>query len=272
MYKNSRVLITGGTGSLGQELVRQLADFDCKEIIVFSRNEVAQVEMKRKYPNVTFVIGDIRDKSAIKRVCVDVDVVFHLAAIKHVPICEKQPMEAVKTNIIVVNNVVNACKGKLISMSTDKAVNPSCVYGYTKSIGESIVLAYPKGINIRSGNIWGSSGSVVPLFINQVKLKNTITLTNGDMTRFFIAVNDLVSFMLNAGECYKTGTYFPTGMYSFKMRDVAEVIAEKYGDTTTTITEIGARAGEKMHESLDGITYSNECVSNKKHISELTNV
>lgn len=271
MYKNKRILITGGTGSLGYELVKQLRDFDCREIIVFSRNEVAQIEMKRKYTDVIYTIGDIRDKSSIKKACKGVDVVFHLAAIKHVPICEKQPLEAIKTNIIGTNNVIESCNGKLISMSTDKAVNPSCVYGYTKAISESLVLNN-NGINIRSGNIWGSSGSVVPFFINQIKFKNNITLTDGEMTRFFILPNDLVRFMLETVELRPSGTYFPSNMYSFRMRDVAEMLLEKYGNKMATISEIGARPGEKTHESLDGIHYSNECVSDKKYISELINV
>lgn len=259
MFANSRILITGGTGTLGQELAAQLMGYNCSEIIIYSRNEVAQVEMKRKYP-LTYLIGDIRDAKAIRKACRGVDMVFHLAAIKHVSICENQPLEAIKTNIIGTQNVINACRGKIISMSTDKAVNPTCVYGYTKAINERLVLNFG-GTNIRSGNIFGSSGSVIPYFINQVKIKNEITLTDGNMTRYFIKVADLVNFMLHS--VYKdSGTYWPEDISSYRMLDIANEIMNRYGNGDTKIIEIGARPGEKLHESLDGVRYSNETISN----------
>jgi len=264
MFVKSRILITGGTGTLGLELSRQLMYYDCAEIIIFSRNEVAQVEMKRLYPDLTYLIGDIRDEKAIRKACKRVDIVYHLAAIKHVSICENQPMEAVKTNIIGTQNVIDACRGKLISMSTDKAVNPTSIYGYTKAINEVNVLNN-KGINIRSGNIFGSSGSVIPFFINQAKTKNEITLTDGEMTRYFIKVEDLVLFMLKA-EQKKSGTYWPEGMFAYRMRDIADEIISRYGNDKTKIIEIGARPGEKKHESLDGVHYSNDCIGNVKEL------
>lgn len=263
VIKGSRILITGGTGTLGQELAKQLIDFSCSEIVIFSRNEVAQVEMKRIYPDFTYRIGDIRDESAIKKALKKIDIVYHLAAIKHVSICENQPMEAVKTNILGTQNVIENCKGILVSMSTDKAVNPSCVYGYTKAINEINVLNFG-GVNIRSGNIFGSSGSVIPFFISQAKTKNKITLTDSNMTRFFIKVEDLVRFILNS--TFKpSGTYYPTDMKSYRMRDIAETIASLYGKGTQ-IVEIGARPGEKLHESVDGINYSDACVSDAKEL------
>jgi UDP-N-acetylglucosamine 4,6-dehydratase/5-epimerase len=264
MFANSRILITGGTGTLGHELARQLMDFNCSEIIIYSRNEVAQVEMKRRYPSLTYVIGDIRDESAVKKVLKKIDIVYHLAAIKHVPICENQPMEAVKTNILGTQNIINNCKGRLISMSTDKAVNPSCVYGYTKAISEVNVLNYG-GINIRSGNIFGSSGSVVPFFISQIKTQNKITLTNGEMTRYFIKVDDLATFILNTTSQPK-GIYYPIDMSAYRMRDIAETIVSIYGNDKTEIIETGARVGEKLHESMDGIHYSNNHLSNAKEL------
>jgi FlaA1/EpsC-like NDP-sugar epimerase len=260
MFSGSSVLITGGTGTLGYELVKQLQDFKCYEIAVFSRNEVSQVEMKRRFPNVNYIIGDVRDRKIVKKACKGVDFVFHLAAIKHVCTCEKQPMEAVKTNIQGTQNIADACRGKLVSMSTDKAVNPTSVYGYTKAIGESIILA-AGGINIRSGNIFASSGSVVPLFIKQARMRQNITLTNGEMTRFFITKEELVKFMLNITTEESTGTFWPKDMQAYKMRDIAETIIKLYGGSAQGIIESGECGGEKMHESLDGIHYSNEFLS-----------
>lgn len=131
-------------------------------------------------------------------------------------------------------------------------------------IGDGRIQAVARGVRL--------AGKVVPFFINQIKFKNNITLTDGEMTRFFILPNDLVRFMLETVELRPSGTYFPSNMYSFRMRDVAEMLLEKYGNKMATISEIGARPGEKTHESLDGIHYSNECVSDKKYISELINV
>jgi UDP-N-acetylglucosamine 4,6-dehydratase len=266
MFNKSRILITGGSGTLGTELAKQLMDYNCADIIIFSRSEVAQVDMKRRFPNLTYVIGDIRDKKAVKEACKGVDIVFHLAALKHVTICENQPLEAVKTNILGTQNVIDSC-GRVIFMSTDKAINPVCVYGYTKAIGEKIV-SQANGISIRSGNIFGSSGSVIPLFISQAKNKKPITLTDGDMTRFFIPVHELARFLLWVTESKPTGIYFPSEMNAFKMRDVAEVITELYG-SDAGIVESGAKVGERKHETLDGIHYSNELLGTKQDLKEM---
>jgi len=263
MLKGSKILITGGTGTLGCELVKQLMDYSCREVVVYSRNEVAQVEMSRIFSDVTYLIGDIRDAKALKKACKDVDIVYHLAAIKHVSICENQPLEAIKTNILGTQNVLESCK-RVISMSTDKAVNPSCIYGYTKAINEVNVLN-AGGINIRSGNIFGSSGSVIPFFINQVKTCNEITLTDGAMTRYFIKVADLVRFLLLA-EDKESGTYWPDNLLAYKMSDIALEIVSLYGNSDTKIIEVGARPGEKLHESLDGVRYSNDTLGNVKEL------
>lgn len=266
MIANSRILITGGTGTLGQELSKQLLAYNSKEIIIYSRNEVSQVEMRRSFPELTYVIGDIRDRKALRKALKNIDIVFHLAAIKHVRICEDQPIEAVKTNILGTQNIIDNFNGRLVFMSTDKAVNPMSIYGYTKAISEKNVLNFG-GVNIRSGNIFGSSGSVVPFFINQVKTKNILTLTNPEMTRYFIKVNDLALFMLNA-VFNKSGTYFPQDMRSYKMVDLAKVIVRLYGNAETKIIEVGAGNGEKLHESLDGICYSNESLSDAEELFE----
>lgn len=276
MLKNSKILITGGTGTLGRELARQLAD--CKEVVIFSRNEVAQVEMKRKYPKFKYVMGDVRDDWAVDCVMRGVNYVFHLAAVKSVPICEQQPQEALQTNVIGTLNVVREAikKGvtRVVNMSTDKAVEPSSFYGLTKAISEKVVLnandiSNTEFINIRSGNIFGSSGSVIPFFVKQVKEKNCITLTDGNMTRFFISTEDIAKFLIKACEEFKEGeTYAPENLKSFKMSDVAEVAKELYGNEDTLIKEIGIREGEKMHECLNGIS-SEEVLGTKEDLTYL---
>ena len=267
MLKNSRILITGGTGTLGQELVRQLPNYGCKEIVVFSRNEVAQVEMKRIYPNVTYVIGDVRDQWAVACAMKNINHVFNLAAIKSVPLCEQQPQEALQTNVNGTLNVIKESikKGvkRVVNMSTDKASDPISFYGMTKALAERMVLqanelSRTEFINIRSGNIFGSSGSVIPFFVNQARKGDNITLTNGDMTRFFITVEDIASYMIQAcNEFPARNTYTPSGMKSFKMMDIAEVVKELYGKPETTIKEVGIRMGEKMHECINGISSEN---------------
>ena len=242
------ILITGGTGTVGQELVRQLGD---KDIIVFSRNEVKQVEMSHDFPNVRYVIGDVKEYKTLKDVCKGVDHIYHLAALKHVPVCEKQPREAIKTNVYGTMNVIKAAKCPITFMSTDKAEDPSCIYGHTKAIAEKLILQSGNMV-IRSGNIFGSSGSVIPLFIKQVKEQNKITLTDGEMTRFFITVKDLVGFII--GSPYLSGSVLIPPCRSFSMQDIAEKIISIYGDFYTKIEYIGARNGEKKHEILSGIS------------------
>lgn len=269
MFKGSNIIITGGTGTLGKELTKQLLDYDCKEIVIFSRSEVAQVEMRRLFPTCSYVIGDIRDVDVVRSVFTRADIVYHLAAIKHVSICEMQPAEAIKTNIIGTQNILAHSK-RVVFMSTDKAVNPTSIYGYTKAIAEKLVVN-AGATAVRSGNIFGSSGSVIPLFINQVKTKNTILLTNGEMTRFFIPVDKLAKFILERTEANIPGICWPLNMDAFKMQDVAEVVKELFGNKDTKIIEIGVVPGEKLHESVNGITYSNNCLADKELLKEMFN-
>lgn len=250
-----RSLITGGTGTLGQAVAKRLQD-----VKIFSRHAVDQEEMKRHYPNYKYIIGCIRDYDAIYEAMENVDIVYHFAAIKHINICEQQPMEALKTNVIGTMQVIKACKDrkvkKIVFISTDKAENPTSFYGLTKAMGENLIINSGLGYHIvRSGNIFGSSGSVVPLFIKQINDYNCITLTKGDMTRFFILPDDLA-------KCLIEGT--SPAYITIRIGDLAECIAKVYGDDFTDIKEIGSRPGEKLHETLNGVSSEKRNISKDK--------
>lgn len=261
MFKDKTILITGGTGSWGYELTKLIKD--AKKIIIFSRGELAQVNMERyfKRKEIEFVIGDIRDKEAVDSVMSKkIDIVIHLAALKHVPVCENYPQEAIKTNILGTTNLVNAAikykVKKFIDVSTDKAVSPNNLYGYTKAVGEKIViqannLTYNTDfVCVRGGNVLGSNGSVVPLFIDQIKKYNKITITDNSMTRFFLTLREAILLLFQAIENSYGGEIFVMNMPSFYIADIANVLVEKYGDSDTIVEEIGIREGEKIDEIL----------------------
>ncbi len=262
MFEGKRILITGGTGSWGYELTTQLLDKKTKEIRIFSRGEFAQVTMKRKFNDerLRFIIGDVRDFDAINAACKNVDYIFHLAALKHVPICEEQPMEAIKTNTIGTENLIKASLAndvlKVIDVSTDKAVSPINVYGMSKAIGEKLIihankLEYKtKFICIRGGNVLGTNGSVIPFWIEQIKQSNEITLTDKNMTRYFITLHDAIGLLFKASEKSEGGETFVMQMPACRIIDLADVLIEHYGDSNTQIKEIGRRLGEKIDEIL----------------------
>lgn len=265
MYDNSVILITGGTGSWGHELTRWLLKTTVKKIIIFSRGELAQVKMSREFADerLSFHIGDVRDRRALDLAMKqDVDFVFHLAALKHVPVCEDHPDEAVKTNIDGTQNVCYSAiehdVKRVIDVSTDKAVAPVNLYGMTKAVGERIMIhantiapiGGTKFICIRGGNAIGSNGSAIPLFIAQVKENNEITLTDERMTRYFMTLEEAVKLIFKGAEIGMGGEVFVMRMPAFYMKTIAEVIAERYGDEDTKITEIGIRPGEKLVETL----------------------
>ena len=264
MFKNKVILVTGGTGSWSNELTKQLLDKDPKMIILLSRGELAQVMTARKFnndPRLKFVIGDVRDSDAIDRLfSTGIDYVFHMAALKHVPVCEDQPQEAIKTNITGTINVINsAIKHKIkkvIDVSTDKAVSPTNTYGMTKAVGEKLIIQanmltpHTEFICIRGGNVLGSNGSVVPLFIDQIREFNDITVTDPLMTRFFLTLPEAISLLFQATENSIGGEMFVMHMPSFYIGDLAEVLIEHYGNKNTSIKEIGLRPGEKIHEVL----------------------
>lgn len=235
-----KVLITGGTGTIGRALAEQLGT-----AIIFSRNEKNQVEMQREFPNCEYILGDVRDYKAIKEAAKGVNKIYHLAAIKHIDICEKQPLEALKTNVFGTYNVIKAAKKngcKVVFMSTDKAENPTSVYGATKLLAE-IAIERAGFRAVRSGNIFGSSGSVIPFFIKKVREENIIPLTDGSMTRFWILAEDICMALIEG----KRGAFM-----SFTMSSIAEAVKKLYGNSETRIIEVGKRAGEKIHETIYG--------------------
>ncbi len=261
MFEEKRVLITGGTGSWGYELVKQLIAKKPAKIIIFSRNEFSQVIMKRRFnsPILQFVIGDVRDYHALENVTKNIDYIFHLAALKHVPICESQPDEAIKTNIEGVENLIKAAVNnrvvKVIDVSTDKAVLPLNVYGMTKSLGERLIihantLSETGFVCIRAGNVLGTNGSVVPYFIKQAQRNEAITLTDPAMTRFFLTLQEAISLLFKASEGSVGGETFVMKMPGFKIFNIAKVIKDEIGNGQTAIKVIGKRPGEKVHEVL----------------------
>lgn len=262
MFENKVILVTGGTGSWGHELVTQLLPLNPKKVIIYSRNESTQVAMSRQYEDarLSFCIGDIRDKEALTQACQGVDYVFHLAALKHVPVCEDQPYEALKTNVIGTQHVIEAAiennVKKVIYISTDKAANPSNFYGMTKAIGEKlIVYANLLGsktlfVTVRGGNVLGTNGSVVHLFRDQIRKKGEVSITDYKMTRFFLTLQDAISLLFKAAIESIGGEIFVMMMPTCKIMDLAEVLIEDAGVENVNIVERGIRPGEKIHEIL----------------------
>ncbi|QGQ94909.1 SDR family NAD(P)-dependent oxidoreductase [Paenibacillus psychroresistens] len=262
MFENAIVLVTGGTGTWGYELVTQLLSQNAKKIIVYSRSESNQVAMKRAFenPKLSFCIGDVRDREALNKACEGVDYVFHLAALKHVPVCEDQPFEALKTNLIGTQNVIEAAienkVKKVINVSTDKAVDPINFYGMTKAIGEKLMVyanllnTETKFICVRGGNLLGSNGSVLQLFIDQIKEKKQIGITDKRMSRFFLTPQKATEFLLKAANDGIGGEIFVITMPACTILDLAEVLMEAYGDNSLGVVELGIRSGEKLHENL----------------------
>lgn len=261
--KKNKVLITGGTGSWGEALVMQLLNNQCiDEIRVLSRNEARQVALKEKIQDkrVRYYVGDIRDKDRLLQACDQVNIVYHLAALKHVPVCEEMPLEAVKTNILGTQNVIDASiqcgVAKVIYISTDKAADPNCVYGCTKTIGEKLIIdanANQKQIQftvLRSGNLLGSEGSVIPLFKKQIQQFGKVKVTNKNMSRFFISITEAVSLLLEATEQSIGGEIFIMKMPAINIGNLAQSMLQAYGKDATMMEEIGVRAGEKMSEVL----------------------
>ena len=264
MFKDKTILITGGTGSLGQALTRRLLESGVKTIRIFSRNENKQIEMESKFNDdrLRFLLGDIRDKERLVRATEGVDIVFHAAALKHVPKIEYNPFESIKTNVIGSQNVIDACLEtnvkKAICIGTDKAVSPLNTYGATKLLMEKLFVTAnnyldpkkhaTKFIAVRYGNVLGSSGSVVPKFIEQIKNKKKITITDKQMTRFSITMSEALDFILKSAEYGQGSEIFVPKIRAYTISDIKNSLTEILADYGEE--EIGIRPGEKLHETL----------------------
>ena len=264
MFKGKKILITGGTGSLGHALTKRLLNTDATTIRILSRNENNQIKMESNFKDdrLRFLLGDVRDSDRLSRAMEAVDIVFHTAALKHVPKIEYNPFEGIKTNVIGSQNVIDACVQqnveKVVAISTDKATSPLNVYGATKTLMEKLFVAAntfstpekhrTKFITVRYGNVLGSSGSVVPIFIDQKKNKKKVTITDPQMTRFSITMDEALEFILKATEIGKGSEIFIPKMKAYSIMDIKNVLVELLGDTGSET--IGVRVGEKMHEIL----------------------
>tara|TARA_Y100000739_G_scaffold158898_1_gene137286 strand:+ start:934 stop:1935 length:1002 start_codon:yes stop_codon:yes gene_type:complete len=260
----SKLLITGGTGSFGQALLnKHLNSKKFEEIRVFSRDEKKQDELRKSLNSkkVKFYLGDVRDLSSLEPVIVGVDYIFHAAALKQVPSCEFFPIEAVKTNILGTNNVLSMAKKKnvkkVIVLSTDKAAYPINAMGMTKALMEKVMVANARDLGssesifcgTRYGNVMASRGSVIPLFIEQIKANKEITITNPDMTRFMMNLDNAVDLVLHAFNNGKSGEIFVQKSPAATIKTLAQALIELY-NSSSKIKYIGIRHGEKMYETL----------------------
>lgn len=264
MFDGKKILITGGTGSLGQALTQRLLKNNIKTLRILSRNESKQVEMQSKFDDdrLRFLIGDIRDKDRLARAVEDIDIVFHTAALKHVPLIEYNPSEAIMTNIIGTQNLVMECARnhveKVIGVGTDKAVSPLNTYGATKLLMEKILISAAnqfsaekyktRFVSLRYGNVVASSGSVIPIFIRQIKNKQKITITDPKMTRFNITMDEAVEFILSSAEMAVGSEVFVPKLRAYNIMDIKDALIDLLGKTDHQI--INVRPGEKMHELL----------------------
>ena len=261
------ILITGGTGSLGSTLVRMILNTmpTIKGIRVYSRDEAKQVELKRSLPNgspVAFLIGDIKDRVRLRRAMTGCDIVIHTAALKHVPIAEDNPLEYIKTNVYGTANVIECCLDckveKAMLISTDKAVYPVNLYGATKLCAERVWLQAdvyspnrpPMFSACRYGNVLGSRGSVVRLFSDLVKNRKSLTITDYEMTRFWITLEQAAKFILKSISEMAGGEIFIPDMPSMKVKDLALTMAMMDDWKNPGLEEIGIRPGEKLHETM----------------------
>ena len=264
MYKNKKILITGGTGSLGTALTKRLLSMDVEQIRIFSRNEFKQISMESEIydDRLRFLIGDVRDQKRLRRAIEDVDIVFHAAALKHVPKIEYNPFEAIKTNVEGSQNVIDACLEndieRAVCIGTDKAVSPLNTYGATKLLMEKLFINAQQYSNpkkhptkffaVRYGNVFGSSGSVIPKFIDQIKNNQSLTITDEKMTRFSITMQQALDFILKATELGNGTEIFIPRLKSYNLEQVKNTLFDLCGTSDSKI--IGIRPGEKLHETL----------------------
>ncbi len=265
MLNDKIIFITGGTGSWGNELVKQILEkYSPKEVRIYSRGEHKQVEMKQKFwfhPKLKFIIGDVRDKNILWHAMRGSHYVFHLAALKHVPVCEENPWEAVLTNVYGTQNVIECAiengVEKVVDISTDKAVDPFNHYGCTKACGEKMIInanvnynSNTKFVCIRGGNVIGTNGSVIPLFKRLILEKNEITITDGSMTRFLMSTREAIGLIFQALEHAQGGEVFVMRMPATTVDIISDVMIDLFGNTDTKKRNIWIRPWEKQSEVL----------------------
>lgn len=263
MFEGKTLLITGGTGSFGNAVLNRFLESNIEEIRIFSRDEKKQYDMRKYYSNdkIKFYIGDVRDSQSLHDAMYDVDYVFHAAALKQVPSCEFFPMEAVKTNVIGTDNVLNASiqnrVSKVICLSTDKAAYPINAMGISKAMMEKVFISKSKTVKAentlicgtRYGNVMASRGSVIPLFIQQIKSGKPLTITDPTMTRFLMSLEEAVELVVFAFENAKAGDVFVQKAPASTIADLAQALKELF-NVDNEIKVIGTRHGEKKYETL----------------------
>jgi len=262
MFNNKTLLITGGTGSFGNAILRRFLDSDIVEIRIFSRDEKKQDDMRKKYSDskLKFYIGDVRDYDSVINAMRGVDYVFHAAALKQVPSCEFHPMQATKTNVIGTENVLEAaivCKvNRIICLSTDKAVYPINAMGISKALMEKVAVAKARNSKptvicvTRYGNVMASRGSVIPLFIDQLRMGNSLTVTDPNMTRFMMTLDDAVNLVLYAFENGHSGDIFVQKAPAATIKTLVNSLTDLLGVEEHPMDIIGTRHGEKLYEAL----------------------
>ena len=265
-FKDSNLLITGGTGSFGNAVLNNLLKYEFSQIRIFSRDEKKQDDMRKAYSDsrLKFLIGDIRDKSSVLSAVRDVDYVFHAAALKQVPSCEFYPVEAVKTNVLGTENLLDCaieCKvRKVICLSTDKAVYPINAMGITKALMEKVMISKSREAGdstvicgTRYGNVMSSRGSVIPLFIKQIRNNEPVTITDPNMTRFIMSLDDAVELVMYAFENGNSGDIFVQKSSASNILDLAKALIKILDGDQELIKNIGIRHGEKLYETLVGV-------------------
>ena len=296
MFKGKKILITGGTGSLGKALAKKLLELDADIVRIFSRNENSQITMQSemKDDRLRYFIGDVRDLPRLIKAMEDVDIVFHAAALKHVPVIEYNPFEAIKTNVLGSQNVIDACLHEnvetAICVGTDKAVSPLNTYGATKLLMEKLFVTASnhtnpkrhrtKFIAIRYGNVLGSSGSVVPTLVKQIESGKNITITDPNMTRFNITMNQALELIFRALKNSEGGDVHVPKLEAYRVGDMKDVILELM-ESNIEVEKIPVRPGEKYDEILineheirdtyenqdnDYVIYENQLAKDKKII------
>ncbi|KUR59367.1 SDR family NAD(P)-dependent oxidoreductase [Bacillus safensis] len=267
-FRDKTILVTGGTGSIGRQIVNKLTSCSPKKVIVFSKDDSKQYMMKNEYadhPEVVFALGDVRDASRVRQLVKGVDIIFHAAALKQVPTCEDNPFEAVQTNIIGGQHVIEAALehevSHVVNISTDKAVSPTNAMGATKLISEKLFFQANESIpnqktkfcSVRFGNVLGSRGSVIPIMLQQLLNEKPLTVTDPHMTRFFMSIEEAVSLTLQAAIMMKGGETFILKMESLQLADLLKAFHEyaaQINVKSPAILVVGKRPGEKLHEEL----------------------